>query len=199
MNIVADRSQKEIANYTFHIKLNKEEIVIMAKTMNELLDIINATDPDSGEEFLKLLQPEKFDRYEMGSILEATLGHDLTSYYDKKEIGDYLKFIESYELIDDEESEDSKQALDEIKDYIRDNREEIIKVCFDDFDSQRSIQTHAAVDNYFDEIFGCDISEIIGDADLEPDLDEDGNVRLVGVTPEDDEEPDEDYPDDDDD
>lgn len=189
LNIVADRSQKEIANYTFHIKLNKEEIVIMAKTMNELLDIINATDPDSGEEFLKLLQPEKFDRYEMGSILEAALGNDLTSYYDKKDINDYLKFIESHEMIDDD-----------LKQYIKDNREEIIKVCFDDFDSQRVIYSHGAVDAYLEEIFGYDISEIIGDSDMDPELDNEGNIRFVAVSSDDNnEEPDEDYPDDDDD
>lgn len=161
----------------------------MAKTMNELLDIINATDPDSGEEFLKLLQPEKFDRYEMGSILEAALGNDLTSYYDKKDINDYLKFIESHEMIDDD-----------LKQYIKDNREEIIKVCFDDFDSQRVIYSHGAVDAYLEEIFGYDISEIIGDSDMDPELDNEGNIRFVAVSSDDNnEEPDEDYPDDDDD
>lgn len=160
----------------------------MAKTMNELLDIIKASDPEAGEEFLKLLQPEKVDRYEMGSILEATVGNDLTSYYDKKDISDYLKFIESHDLIDDE-----------VKAYIKDNREEIIKVCFDDFDSQRAPMLHATVDGYLEEVLGYDISDIIGDSDLEPEFDDDGGIRLVGVTSEDDdEESDEDYPDDDD-
>ena len=159
----------------------------MAKTMNELLDIINASDPEAGEEFLRLLQPEKVDRYEMGSILESTLGHDLTSYYDKKDISDYLTFIEHHDRIDSE-----------VKEYIADNREEIIKVCFDDFDSQRVVQTHAAVDGYIGEIFGYDISEIIGDEDITPEEDEYGNIRLVGTVVDEDEEPDEDYPDDDD-
>lgn len=159
----------------------------MAKTMNELLDIINASDPEAGEEFLKLLQPEKFDRYEMGSILEATLGHDLTNFYDKEDIRNYLKFIESHESPD----------IDEVKEYIKDNREEIIKACLDEFDSTRIVHIHGAVDAYLEEIFGYDISDIIGDSDLEPEMDEEGNIRIVGVTPEDDEEPDEDYPDDD--
>ena len=114
--IVADTPQKETSQlkfdkHFFTLRLNKETIQ-MAKSMNELLDIINATDPDSGEEFLKLLQPEKYDRYEMGSILEVTLGNDLTCYYDKKDIRAYLNYLMKHDDIDEE-----------VKEYIKDNKD----------------------------------------------------------------------------
>lgn len=151
----------------------------MAKTMNELLDIINASDPESGEEFLKLLQPEKYDRYEMGAILEATIGNDLTCYYDKDEINKYLDFIMKHEYIDDE-----------IKAYIQDNRDEIIRECYNDFDGQRAIHLHGTVDGYLETVLGlCDdyISDIIGDEDLNVVEGENGMVRFDTVEADDEE------------
>lgn len=162
----------------------------MAKHLNELLDIINASDPEAGEDFLKLLQPEKLDRYEMGSLMEATLGNDLTSYYDKKEISDYLTLIENHELI-----------ADDLKEFIRSNREEIIKDCYDDYDSTRPVFTHGAVDGYLEERFGYNVSEIIGDEDLAPYINDDGKICFTSTSSDDSDEVevDEDYSDDDED
>lgn len=178
--IVADTPQKETSQlkfdkHFFTLKLNKETIQ-MAKSMNELLDIINATDPDSGEEFLKLLQPEKYDRYEMGSILEVTLGNDLTCYYDKKDIRAYLNYLMKHDDIDEE-----------VKEYIKDNKDEIVDQCYIDFDGDRTLYLHGIVEGHLEKVLslGYNISDIIDDGDLNPEFDEDGNLRFVATDSED--------------
>lgn len=178
--IVADTPQKETSQlkfdkHFFTLKLNKETIQ-MAKSMNELLDIINATDPDSGEEFLKLLQPEKYDRYEMGSILEVTLGNDLTCYYDKKDIRAYLNYLMKHDDIDEE-----------VKEYIKDNKDEIVDQCYIDFDGDRTLYLHGIVEGHLEKVLslGYNISDIIDDGDLNPEFDEDGNLRFVAADSED--------------
>lgn len=128
----------------------------MAKSLNELLDIINATDPESGEEFLKLLEPEKYDRVEMGSIMEATLGYDATCYYDKKDIDDYLTFILDRDDIDDD-----------TKAFITGNRDDIVEESFNMYMEQRLIHVHGAVEAYIQEMTGIDVGDIIGDEDLD--------------------------------
>lgn len=180
MMIVADTPQKETSQlkfdkHFFTLKLNKETIQ-MAKSMNELLDIINATDPDSGEEFLKLLQPEKYDRYEMGSILEVTLGNDLTCYYDKKDIRAYLNYLMKHDDIDEE-----------VKEYIKDNKDEIVDQCYIDFDGDRTLYLHGIVEGHLEKVLslGYNISDIIDDGDLNPEFDEDGNLRFVAADSED--------------
>lgn len=141
----------------------------MAKTLNELLKIINATDPDSGEEFLKLLEPQKYDRIEMGSIMEATLGNDLTCYYDKKDIADYLEFITNYEPSKDDSDSDDGDNIDlsEVKDFIRDNKEDIIEESYKLFMETHPVYIHAAVENYLEEMTGVDVTTAIGDKDFE--------------------------------
>lgn len=178
--IVADTPQKETSQlkfdkHFFTLRLNKETIQ-MAKSMNELLDIINATDPDSGEEFLKLLQPEKYDRYEMGSILEVTLGNDLTCYYDKKDIRAYLNYLMKHDDIDEE-----------VKEYIKDNKDEIVDQCYIDFDGDRTLYLHGIVEGHLEKVLslGYNISDIIDDGDLNPEFDEDGNLRFVAADSED--------------
>lgn len=180
MMIVADTPQKETSQlkfdkHFFTLRLNKETIQ-MAKSMNELLDIINATDPDSGEEFLKLLQPEKYDRYEMGSILEVTLGNDLTCYYDKKDIRAYLNYLMKHDDIDEE-----------VKEYIKDNKDEIVDQCYIDFDGDRTLYLHGIVEGHLEKVLslGYNISDIIDDGDLNPEFDEDGNLRFVAADSED--------------
>lgn len=180
MMIVADTPKKETSQlkfdkHFFTLRLNKETIQ-MAKSMNELLDIINATDPDSGEEFLKLLQPEKYDRYEMGSILEVTLGNDLTCYYDKKDIRAYLNYLMKHDDIDEE-----------VKEYIKDNKDEIVDQCYIDFDGDRTLYLHGIVEGHLEKVLslGYNISDIIDDGDLNPEFDEDGNLRFVAADSED--------------
>ena len=132
--------------------------------------------PDSGEEFLKLLQPEKYDRYEMGSILEVTLGNDLTCYYDKKDIRAYLNYLMKHDDIDEE-----------VKEYIKDNKDEIVDQCYIDFDGDRTLYLHGIVEGHLEKVLslGYNISDIIDDGDLNPEFDEDGNLRFVAADSED--------------
>lgn len=138
----------------------------MARTLNELLDVINATDPESGEEFLKLLEPEKYDRYEMGSIMEATIGNDLTSYYDKKTIADYLDIILKVE-----------DVPDELKEYIEDNREEIIERAYTDYDdANRDLMLISTTEAYLEEQTGYDVNQFIDDEMMIKEKDKDEDV-----------------------
>lgn len=118
--------------------------------MNELLEIINASDPEAGEDFLKLLQPEKYDRVEMGSILEATLGHDLTCYYDAKEVHDYInKIIEHPDI------------PDEVKEFVDQNRDELIQDSMNAFQLTRSTLLTSNIDARVEEETGYNISDFI--------------------------------------
>ena len=129
----------------------------MAKNFSELLDIIKATDEDAADELLKLMQPEKYDRDEMGSILEATIGTDLTSFYDKQDIEKYIAYIEERDDIDDD-----------VINFIKDNRDTVVDDCYEAYnDLQRATAIHLAVDSYLQAMTGCDITAVIGDDDLD--------------------------------
>lgn len=151
----------------------------MAKHLNELLSIINAQDEEAGEEFVKLLQPDKYSKVEMGTILEATVGHDLISYYDKKDIAEYLTFIQSQESVGSD-----------VKDFINCNRDDIINTCYNDFEVCKAPVLHGGIERYIEESLGLDYSlsdlyeeeydkmmdgfdEDMGELEFEPDDDED--------------------------
>lgn len=119
----------------------------MAKHLSDLMDIINAQDTETGEEFLKLMQPEKYSKIEMGTILEATVGHDLISYYDKKDIGEYLNFIQSQESVGSD-----------VKDFIECNRDEIINKCYDYFEATKMPMVHGNIEKYIEDTLDLDYS-----------------------------------------
>ena len=63
--------------------------------LQEILDIVNATEESSYNDLLDLLKPEVHNRYEAGEVFEVCIGYDPISYYDKKEIVEKVKTLDT--------------------------------------------------------------------------------------------------------
>lgn len=135
----------------------------MARTLEELLDIVTATDPTAADDFLDLLKPEKFDKVEMGSIFDATLGYNPIDYYDKKDISSYIEDILAHPDIPDD-----------IKTFVKDNRDDIIDESYRQFEQDRAMFMHGPVDAYIEECTGTDITKI-----MDPFSDDDEDFDLT--------------------
>lgn len=136
----------------------------MARSLEEWMTIISADNPEVRDDFIDLLRPDAYDRVEMGSIYEESLGYNPILYYDEQEALGYLKYLEKQENVPDA-----------VKDYIKENRIDIAKTVVEseEFANDRSSMIQVNIQAYLEEETGCEIDVEDPDEDeLDDEMDE---------------------------
>ena len=122
--------------------------------LQEILDIVNATEESSYDDLAELLKPEALDRDSAGEIYSATLGYDPTSYFDKKEIADKVHTLAT-----------ESDIPEDVSTTILDDEEDITETAYGKFDERRS--------DFMDEVIEETIAEKTGWSENEEDDDYD--------------------------
>lgn len=118
--------------------------------LQEILDIVNATEESSYDDLAELLKPEALDRDSAGEIYSATLGYDPTSYFDKKEISDKVHTLAT-----------ESDIPEDVSTSILDDEEDIAETAYNKFEERRS--------DFMDEVIEETITEKTGWSENEED------------------------------
>lgn len=134
----------------------------MATRLEEVLAIANATSEESVDDVLTLLHPDSHKKEEIQESFEEVIGYDPTSYFDRKELDEMLESIR-----------DDIGTPSDVKDYITNNKEELVTETYNQFDSDRLEHLRDAVNKVLKEKFGWDCFGFDDIEDDEEELDED--------------------------
>ena len=121
--------------------------------LGEILQIVSANSEDAYDDLADIMRPENASREEMSTMLEAALGYDPISHYDKQTISGIVSDIEA----------DENTPI-EVVSYIENNRSDIIDRAYEVFEDGRDTGfLPAAVEEVIEEATGVEI-------DIEPSI-----------------------------
>jgi hypothetical protein len=120
----------------------------MARRLEEMLAIVGANSDENLDDFVDLMRPEKFSRAEMQQIYEETIGHDPTSFFDKKEMGDMADQIASY-------PETPQEAVE----VITNSKRELVESAYKIYDQNRPSYLRTSVEDALEEATGISVNQ----------------------------------------
>lgn len=144
----------------------------MARSLEEWITIVSANNPEVRDDFIDLLRPDHYDRVEMGSIYEESLGYNPITYYDEQEALSYLRYLEKQDNV-----------ADEVKEYIKENRHDIAETVIEsqEFADDRSSMIHVNIQAYLEEETGCGIDVNDPEDELDDEMDEEEEEVCEGI------------------
>lgn len=128
--------------------------------LKEIIDIVTATEENSFDDLVELLKPEDLDRYSAGEVYESCLGYNPTSYFDKREITEKVKSL------------DTSNMPEGVASIVIDESDRISDFAYEIFDERRSEFMDEAIDAAVSEVTGWDSSMDDMDEELDMSLDD---------------------------
>lgn len=125
--------------------------------LREIIDIVNATEENAFDDLAEMLKPEDFDRYSAGEVYESCLGYDPVSYFDKKEIDDKVKAL------------DTECMPEGVASIVVDESERIANFAYEVFDDRRSDFMDEAINQAVSDVTGWDRSTY-NEEDIDDDM-----------------------------